>query len=253
MVAVGKTDIGKKRKINEDDFFVSTTKCGPLSNIYVVADGMGGHKAGSYASTSAIKFLHGFLDEHRELKLDSDDGVTQFLKRAVTHVNYQLFKESNASPEHKGMGTTLTVTTLHNGMLHAAHVGDSRLYTIGNLGITQVTKDHSLVQEMIAKGFISKQEAKKHPKRHIITRAIGTYEKVQVDTYSVELEGVQYIFLCSDGLSNMLSNDEIHEVIIKDKVLEEKVDELIKFANERGGIDNITVILAIEDKVVKVC
>lgn len=253
MVAVGKTDRGKKRKLNEDDFFVSMKECGPLSNIYVVADGMGGHKAGSHASTSAIKELRQFLEEHAKVTLDSGEDITQFLKRAITHVNYQLFNDSNSCPEHEGMGTTLTVATMTKHMLYVAHVGDSRLYTIGDQGMNQITKDHSLVEEMMDKGFISKLEAKKHPKRHVITRAIGTYEKVQVDTYSEKLEGVEYIVICSDGLTNMLSNDEIHKVIVQEQGLEEKVDELIRFANKRGGIDNITVILAIDDKVVKVC
>jgi len=253
VVAVGKTDIGKKRKHNEDDFFVSTIEFGPLPNICIVADGMGGHKAGSYASKTAITSLCSFVEEHHEVSLESDDDIIQFLKRAITHVNYKLYTKSESDSQYKGMGTTLTVATVVEGVLYTAHVGDSRLYTIGDRGMNQITKDHSLVQEMLSEGVISNSEAKEHPKRHVITRAVGTYEKVQVDTYSSSLEGVRYIFLCSDGLTNMLSDEEIYNIIIKDAGLEEKVDELIVFANERGGVDNITVILAIYDKAVKVC
>ncbi|HHX60182.1 MAG TPA: Stp1/IreP family PP2C-type Ser/Thr phosphatase [Epulopiscium sp.] len=253
MIAVGKTDIGKKRVCNEDAFFVTTQKHGPLPNIYIVADGMGGHKAGYYASHAAIQFICEFMVDHAELVFSSDDDIVQFLKRAISHANYQLFQQANTNPDYKGMGTTLTISTVINEMLYTAHVGDSRLYIINNETMCQVTQDHSLVQEMVENGYISELEAKTHPKRHIITRAVGTYEKVKVDTYSSSLEGVQYIFLCSDGVTTMLSDGEIHTIIIGDEELEYKVDTLISFANDRGGIDNITVVLAIYDKVVKMC
>ena len=253
MIAVGKTDIGKKRRHNEDAFFISTQQYGPLPNVYIVADGMGGHKAGSYASSSAVKFLDEFMKDHFEIGFDLEDDITQFLKRAIKHVNYQLFKKSKSDPDYMGMGTTLTMATIIEDMLYVAHVGDSRLYTINNNGIYQVTKDHSLVQEMVSKGLISSQEAIKHPRRHIITRAVGTYEKVQVDTYHLDLDGAEYIFLCSDGVTTMLSDQEIHTIITSKSNLEEKTSELINAANNRGGIDNITVVLAIYNKVVKVC
>ena len=253
MIAIGKTDIGKKRTSNEDAFFVSTNPRGPLPNMYIVADGMGGHKAGDYASNSAIRYLCEFIDDHSSVTLGSGDDIAQFLKRAVNHANYQVFKQSSSKPEYHGMGTTLTILTIVNDILYTAHVGDSRLYIVNDELIRQVTKDHSLVQEMVAKGYISNSEAKKHPKRHVITRAVGTYEKVKVDIFSSDLDNVKYIFLCSDGVTTMLSDGEIHSIIIGDDTLEQKVDELIMFANERGGIDNITVILAVNDKVVKVC
>lgn len=253
MVVVGKTDIGKKRTHNEDAFFVSTQMYGPLPNIYIVADGMGGHKGGAYASKAAISFLCEFLKAHANMHLESADEIALFLKRGIIHVNYQLFQKSKTDLAYKGMGTTLTLCTIKDHMLYVAHVGDSRLYTVNREQINQITKDHSLVQEMITKGYISDQEASGHPQRHIITRAVGTYEKIQVDTYTEPLDGVAYIFLCSDGITTMLNDDEIHAIIIKEKELETKVDELIMLANERGGEDNITVILGIYDKVVKTC
>jgi len=253
MVVVGKTNIGKKRTHNEDAFFVSTQMYGPLPNIYIVADGMGGHKGGAYASKAAIGFLCEFLQGHEHMHLESDDEMILFLKRGIIHANYQLFQKAETDLAYKGMGTTLTLCTVKNHKLYVAHVGDSRLYTINSAKINQITKDHSLVQEMITKGYISDKEANDHPQRHIITRAVGTYEKIQVDTYTTSLEDVAYIFLCSDGITTMLNNDEIHDIIIGEKELEEKVDELITFANERGGEDNITVILSIYDKVVKAC
>lgn len=253
MIAIGKTDIGKKRQSNEDAFFVSTEQYGPLANLYVVADGMGGHQAGYCASHWAIEYLEAFIKDHTELILGSDEDVVQFLKRAINHANYQLFKKASSSPEYKGMGTTLTIATVKEDQLYAAHVGDSRLYTINNEAIIQVTRDHSLVQEMVSQGYITKEEAKKHPDRHIITRAVGTYKKVKVDTYKESLEGVDYIFLCSDGITTMLSDKEIHAIMIGNQDLEHKVDHLVDFANDRGGRDNITVVLAVYDKVVKVC
>lgn len=253
MIAIGKTDIGKKRVANEDAFFVSSQNYGPLPNVYIVADGMGGHKAGYYASHSAIEFICDFIKDHEALKLKSEDDITQFLKRSISHANYLLFQRAKGNPEYDGMGTTVTISTVVGDQLYTAHVGDSRLYTISHEEIHQITKDHSLVQEMVAEGLITDLEAKKHPKRHIITRAVGTYEKVKIDTYRSSLDGVQYIFLCSDGVTTMLSDREIYEIIIGEEELEEKLDSLISFANERGGIDNITVVLAIYDKAVKVC
>lgn len=252
-MAVGKIDMGKKRSRNEDAFFVSTQAYGPLPNVYIVADGMGGHKGGAYASNAAIEFLCDFLKDHADMRLGSTDDTTLFLKSAVMHANYQLFQKSKMDPAFEGMGTTLTMCTIIGEVLYVAHVGDSRLYTVNEEVMCQITKDHSLVQEMITKGYISDQEASGHPQRHIITRAVGTYEKIQVDTYTTLLDGVTYIFLCSDGITTMLSDDEIHAIIISENDLESKVDDLIDFANERGGEDNITVILAIYNKVVKEC
>ena len=253
MIAIGKTDIGKKRICNEDAFFVSTESYGPLPNVCIVADGMGGHKAGCYASHSAIACISDFMKDHQALKLESGDDVTQFLKRSINHANYFLFQKAANNPEYSGMGTTLTISTVVGDQLYTAHVGDSRLYTISQEEIHQVTRDHSLVQEMVSEGLITNVEAKQHPKRHIITRAVGTYEKVKVDTYHSSLDGVQYIFLCSDGVTTMLTDREIYEIIIGDGELDEKLDSLVSFANERGGRDNITVVLAIYDKAVKAC
>lgn len=253
MIAIGKTDIGKKRSNNEDAFFVSTQQYGPLPNLYIIADGMGGHKAGYYASHAAIRFVCEFMDDHGEMVLSSGDDITQFFKRAISHANYQLFQKSKENPDYAGMGTTLTISAVIGDCLYTAHVGDSRLYTLNNKEIIQVTQDHSLVQEMVANGYISDLEAKKHPKRHVITRAVGTYEKVKVDTYCSSLESTDYIFLCSDGVTTMLSDQEIHTIIVGDEDLTYKVDELIRLANDRGGIDNITLVLAIYNKVVKVC
>lgn len=253
MVAIGKMDIGKKRSRNEDAFFVSTQEYGPLANVYIVADGMGGHKAGAYASNSAINFLCEFLEDHASMNLVSDEDITLFLKSGVAHANYQLFQKAKKDPLYEGMGTTLTICTIKNHMLYVAHVGDSRLYTVNSEKISQITEDHSLVQEMITKGYISDKEASNHPQRHIITRAVGTYEKIQVDTYTTGLTGVGYIFLCSDGVTTMLSDDEIHTIIISSQGLKDKVNSLITLANDRGGEDNITVILAIYNKAVKGC
>lgn len=253
MIVVGKMDIGKKRTRNEDAFFVSTEKYGPLPNIYIVADGMGGHKGGAYASNFAISSLCDFLKMHSDMELKKEESIYNFLKRAIMHVNYQLYQKSNTTSEYEGMGTTLTICTVIGEMLYTAHVGDSRLYVINNEKIHQVTVDHSLVQEMLNKGYISKQEANEHPQRNIITRAVGTYEKIKVDTYSYSLNNIEYIFLCSDGISTMISDKEIHTIITQNKGLEQKVNELIALANERGGEDNITVVLAIYNKVVNVC
>lgn len=253
MIALGKMDIGKKRRRNEDAFFISTKQYGPLPNIYIVADGMGGHKGGAYASNFAIRSFCEFLQQHSKITLNDEQDISNFLKRAINHVNYQLFQKSQDIAEYEGMGTTLTVCTAIGNMLYAAHVGDSRLYVLNDEKIHQITIDHSLVQEMLTQGYISKKEATEHPQRNIITRAVGTYEKIKVDTLSWNIEEIKYIFLCSDGISTMLNDNEIHTIITSSGELEQKANRLIALANERGGEDNITVVLVIYEKVVETC
>lgn len=251
MIAIGKKDIGKKRVHNEDAFFVSNNQFGPLPNLYVVADGMGGHKSGGHASSFAVKILKFFLEEHHSAKLNSDEKITQLFKRAVNHVNYKLFMESKSSLAYEGMGTTLTIATVFLDKIYIAHVGDSRLYIFRNDEICQVTQDHSYVQEMVSKGKLSDEEATDHPKRNIITRAVGTYDKVEVDTYVYSKEDIDYILLCSDGLTTMVTKSEIFKIVINKDNLKEKANKLIDRANSYGGYDNITVILIDLDKAVK--
>ena len=254
MYAIGQVDIGKKRTRNEDSIFVSNDPVGILPNLYIVADGMGGHKAGGVASQLAIQSFCDYIKSHEHIDIRTREDVTILLKLGIRHANHTIFEMSRTDESYQGMGTTLTVATVIDDVVYLAHVGDTRLYLINDRSIFQVTTDHSLVQEMLEQGFISENEIKMHPQRHIITRAVGTYAKVKVDTLIYDLSKVKYITLCSDGLTSMLSNEEMHQ-IIKDQGsnLEEMIDKLIEKANEKGGLDNIAVVIVKKQEVNQGC
>lgn len=253
MKAIGKVDIGKKRGRNEDAIFVSDEPVGILPNLYVVADGMGGHKAGGMASKLAIEAFCDYISTHGQTGVKTREDVAILLKMGIRHANYRIFEKSKEDEEYGGMGTTLTVATFIDNILYLAHVGDTRLYLINEQNIHQATTDHSLVQEMLDQGVISERESKGHPQRHIITRAVGTYAKVKVDTLMYDINKVDYILLCSDGLTSMLSDDELYKIIYSEETLEDIVDKLIDRANEKGGLDNIAVIIAKKYEVNKEC
>lgn len=238
MNATGSCHIGKVRKINQDNIFVSNENIGVLPNLYVVADGMGGHNAGEYASKFAIEYFIDYINSS-----DSTDDIDQLLKQGIEKVNRMIYNKSLEKKQFSGMGTTFLVSTIINNMMYIANVGDSRLYIYQN-ELKKITKDHSLIEEMMEKGRITKEEAKNHPKRNIITRAVGVEESVKVDVYKKDLADLEFILLCSDGLTNMIDEDDIGEAISnKGFSLEQKVEYLIEEANRMGGYDNISVIL----------
>ena len=254
MYAIGKVDIGKRRTRNEDRIFISNEPIGILPNLLIVADGMGGHKAGGVASELAITSFCDYIQSHANIDIRTREDVTILLKLGIRHVNHVIFEKSKSDDAYTGMGTTLTVATIIEDIVYLAHVGDTRLYLINDRCIFQATTDHSLVQEMLEQGYIAENEIKAHPQRHIITRAVGTYAKVKVDTLIYDLSKVKYILLCSDGLTSMLSNEEIHTIIkAQEDNLEQMVNHLIEAANEKGGLDNIAVIIAKKQEVNQAC
>lgn len=254
MQAIGKVDIGRRRARNEDAVFVSNDKIGILPNLYIVADGMGGHKAGSIASHLAITTFCEYIKSHKEIEIRTREDVVVLLKMGIREANHVLFEEASKNEEHSGMGTTFTVATVIGEVIYLAHVGDTRLYLMNEKNMFQATTDHSLVQEMLDQGYISQTESKDHPQRHIITRAVGTYPKVKIDTVMYDVSKVDYMLLCSDGLTTMLSDEEIHRTVFESpKSLEEIVDELIRLANEKGGLDNIAVVIAKKYEVNEKC
>lgn len=254
MYAIGKVDIGKKRTRNEDSIFVSNEPIGILPNLFIVADGMGGHKAGGVASQMAIRAFCDYITSHEHVDIRTREDVTILLKLGIRHANHKIFEMSKEDEAYQGMGTTFTVGTVIENIVYLAHVGDTRLYLVNDRSIFQATTDHSLVQEMLEQGFISENEIKMHPQRHIITRAVGTYAKVKVDTLIYDLNKVKYILLCSDGLTSMLSDEEIHEILKQETMsMEQLIDELIDAANTKGGLDNIAVIIAKKQEVNEAC
>lgn len=237
MRAFSRTDVGRRREVNQDYMFTSETAVGKLPNLFLVADGMGGHKAGEYASRRAVEIIV----EHITAG-DSNQAVT-LIKKAVLEANRQLLKEAIIDIEKEGMGTTLVAATIVGNKMLAANVGDSRLYVVNEEEITQVTRDHSYVAEMVRSGKIKKSEAKSHPDKHMITRAVGVFPTVDVDFFEVELKEKDYILLCSDGLTNMVEEEEIRQIVSGQAEMEDKITTLIEVANKNGGTDNITVVI----------
>lgn len=245
MYAIGKVDIGRKRSRNEDSIYISNDTIGSLPNLLIVADGMGGHKAGKIASEQAIEAFCNYIREHEIRENHNETEIALLLKFALRYANDIVFEKAEKNEAYSGMGTTFTVATILKNRIYVAHVGDTRLYLMNDEKIVQATIDHSLVQEMVEQGVIQEGDMQIHPQRHIITRAVGTYKKVKVDTLVYDLDDIKYILLCSDGLTSMLTNEEIHNVIkMHDHNMQEMIDSLLNAANEKGGLDNIAVIIA---------
>ena len=231
------TDVGQKRKMNQDYVFASEAPVGNLPNLFVVADGMGGHNAGDYASSHAVKIL---VNEIRE---DTDYNPVKVIRHAIETANTEIINKAQSEEGLYGMGTTMVVATIVGNYAYVANVGDSRLYVVQKQ-IHQITRDHSLVQEMVRMGEISEEEARFHPDKNIITRALGAERTVDVDFFDLQLEPGETILMCSDGLSNMVEDAEIEQIIKSGKELPKTAMDLIAKANQNGGKDNIAVVLA---------
>lgn len=223
--------------MNQDHLYASLEPVGNLPNIFLVADGMGGHKAGGYASSCAVETIL------REAEICPDEDAGQILTRAIRRANEVIACRAGEDERFSGMGTTVVAACIERGELIAANVGDSRLYVIHEDSIEQVTEDHSLVQEMVKYGGINKEEARVHPNKNIITRAVGLEQELQVDCFRKRLRPGDRVLLCSDGLTDMLEDDEIRRIIDKKKDVRSAAEKLVKAANDNGGRDNIAVIV----------
>lgn len=231
------TDIGRKREVNQDYVYVTDQPIGPFKNLLVVADGMGGHKAGDFASKYTVNVLK------EEIENTSLKEPEEILRNAVSIANRKLIAEAATDIKLEGMGTTLVAATVVGNTLYFANVGDSRLYLI-NDKIRQLSKDHSLVEEMVRLGGIKAEEAKNHPDKNIITRAIGVKEEVEADIYEYRLKKGDVILMCTDGLSNMVEDEDMFDIVKGSRDVIEAVQMLIEKANSNGGRDNIGVVIA---------
>lgn len=231
------TDVGRKREVNQDYVYVTDKPIGPFPNLLVVADGMGGHKAGDFASKYTVKVL---LEELDKTKLDKPEEI---LKSVVAVANNKLIQAAQSDVKLEGMGTTLVAATVIGNTLYFSNVGDSRLYLI-NDKIRQISKDHSLVEEMVRLGGIKAEEAKNHPDKNIITRAMGVKEDVEADIYEYRLKKGDIILMCTDGLSNMVEDEDMFDIVKGARDIVEAVLMLIEKANSNGGRDNIGVVMA---------
>ena len=237
MKAQALTDIGRVRSVNQDSLFCSTEPVGPLSNLFIVADGMGGHKAGDFASRYLIEHLTEYIRNCHE------ETAVAALRTGIERMNQELYELAASSEELFGMGTTLVAATVEDSTLYAANVGDSRLYLIEREGIRQITRDHSYVEEMVSMGQMDRDSEEYKVQKNIITRAVGTSKKLEVDFFETSIHHGDYLLLCSDGLTNMVDNSAIYRLVLLPGPLRMKVKALIALANQNGGKDNIAVVL----------
>ncbi len=230
------SDIGKIRKTNEDGYLINKP-------VYAVADGMGGHSAGEVASAIALETIKKSLK-----KLPAEEEIPQLLAESIQEANAAVFHRSTTEAEQRGMGTTLTVAVFLKDKFYIGHIGDSRAYLLRDDKLVQLTEDHSLVAQMVKEGAISPQQAEIHPQRSVLTRALGTEPSVQIDISASEIEPRDRILLCTDGLTAMLSDPEIKELLSEPAGPQSICKDLVDSANDRGGSDNTTVIVLEIDK-----
>ena len=231
------TNIGRRRKLNQDFVYTSEKPVGSLPNLFIVADGMGGHNAGDYASKTTVETIV------EKIETAEKTDRTRLLEEAITAANTLIRQKARESADLEGMGTTVVAATCEGNSLCVANVGDSRLYVANKKEIRQITKDHSWVAEMVRRGGLGREEARNHPDKNIITRAVGADDGIKVDFFTVQLKEGDLILMCTDGLTNMLEDEEIRMILDGARDMVEKAEELVAAANERGGRDNISVIL----------
>ena len=234
------TDVGKKRNMNQDFVYASDEQVGNLPNLLIVADGMGGHNAGEYASRYAVEAMVDSISSSQEKE------PVRLLSEAVNAANQTVVEHSQAEKAMEGMGTTLVAATVIDDCLYVVNIGDSRLYVLDDR-MWQITRDHSLVEEMVRAGEITREQARTHPEKNVITQAIGIRRKLKADFFDVALNPGDVILLCSDGLTNMIEDDQILQIVRQAASLEAAAQELVDTANQNGGTDNISVILAKPD------
>jgi PPM family protein phosphatase len=214
---------------------------GNLPNLFIVADGMGGHNAGDYASRFAVRTITEYIEASNE------KNPVRLIGDAIREANTGIRMKADEHEELQGMGTTVVAATIIDGYAYVANVGDSRLYLKDDEEFIQITKDHSLVEEMVRLGQLTEEEAHRHPDKHIITRALGASPEVQIDFFDFKVPPEGEIVMCSDGLSNMVEDLDIKEILDESDSAEEKVSALIRRANDNGGKDNIAVIVVEPD------
>ena len=234
------TDIGRTRMVNQDYVFSCLEPVGNLPNLFIVADGMGGHQAGDFASSYSVKK---FLES---VSLSLQKNPHKIFQDAIRYANKELIEKSRSNPDLRGMGTTMVALTIAGDRAYVANVGDSRLYLMEK-ELIQITVDHSLVQEMIRIGELTKEDARNHPDKNIITRAVGAGKDINVDFFEFHITKDSILLMCSDGLSNMVDDGQIAALLKSAKMPEKIGKKLIETANRNGGKDNIAVIVINSD------
>ena len=237
--AYAKTDIGKARDINEDSFYITDNSFSDMQ-LYILADGMGGCKAGDIASKLAISTAKSYIENNIKDTPKEKESLIQLVGSSAEYANMVVYEKSKENKDFEGMGTTIEICLIYNNRAFIAHIGDSRIYRIRNGLIRQLTQDHSYVQTLVKQGTITKDEAEIHPKKNILTKALGCNAFVEPDMLVRGFQKDDILVMCSDGLSNMVSQDDIFNIVSKNFEIAPK--ELVDLANKNGGIDNITII-----------
>jgi len=241
ITSAGRTDVGVIRSGNEDSYLMV-----PDRGIFVVADGMGGHAAGEVASDMAVHYVARELDSFRGL---SDEQVAERMRGAIRTANGAIFQRTLTEHDKRGMGTTVTALTLFEARFLIGQVGDSRAYLLRDNKLSQLTKDHSYVQEQVDAGYLTPEQARTHPYSNVITRCVGANSDVMPDIYVGSVRPRDVFLLASDGLTGMLEDYQLAELLSPERMPEDEVDALIAEANRHGGLDNITAVIVRIDSV----
>lgn len=242
MLTANRSDIGRVRQVNEDQSWVSQLNNGVT--LAIIADGMGGHQAGDVASQKAVDAFRSMLEQSAaKADLSLQEGK-MLIRQAISQANEAVFELASRNERYHNMGTTIVAALVKQDNAIIGHVGDSRAYKITEGVITQITNDHTLVNELVKSGQLSAEEAAHHPRRNVLTRAVGTDSQVDIEVQTVEWSSHDVLLLCSDGLSNMVSEQQMLQTVSMEQLeLEAKADHLIQLALHAGGDDNITVVL----------
>jgi protein phosphatase len=255
MQVFAKTDVGKARENNQDYYYISDDN--EIPGIYILADGMGGYNGGEIASKMAVEAVSGYIKSNFEKMLETveerkkteinknieKEEILKLLKSGIQYANMVVFEESKRNAELEGMGTTLDICLIYNNKVYIGHIGDSRVYRIRNNVMRKLTKDHSYVQQLIEDKKITREEAMHHPKKNMITKALGCTPYIEPDLRARAINKNDCILMCSDGLTNMVSEEEIYKITKENP--SDAVNKLVMLANENGGYDNITVLIII--------
>ena len=240
MIYGSATDKGLIRSNNEDSFKVYSND-GDYPVVFIIADGMGGHRKGELASRIAVDYSYSKIEELAK-ETSTVQEMTDLLVDIVERANVKVYLGALEDPENKGMGTTLTIAAIYENILVVAHVGDCRVYLLRKNSLMRITVDHTLVQELVDSENITQEQAMNHPKRHILTRALGVPTYMTADCYSVALEKADKILLCSDGLHGFVQEPVIKSILKKERNPAMAAQKLVAYANSTGGEDNVTVI-----------
>lgn len=234
------SDVGRVRDVNQDSFYSCEIEG---IELFVVADGMGGCNGGEIASEIVIDTIKEITNKYKESLINQEIEIPKFINDSINESNKRIYEKALEIEKFKGMGTTVTMAYISSDEIFIGHIGDSRAYLIRDEEIFQITQDHSLVAELVRNGSISKKEAINHPQKNIITRAVGTDKEVRTDVISRKIQSGDIILLCTDGLTNMISNEIIKDMLIKSQDPQKVSEKLVYTANELGGLDNITALV----------